>query len=171
MTNGTAECEKFVTRHFGPLFVYGRKHLREEWVVLFLFAISLYLLPRADTTGYFLWVTALMALGNGLLVPTLTGMASRHVHGRAQGRVLGLNASAGALGRFLGPALAAIPLPAAFSDWDRPLAPDVLAIANHSYIVAFSASAGIMVVAFLIILAMKPLDFKTPGEDTGVATA
>jgi len=136
-----------------------------------LLAISLYLLPRADTTGSFLWVTALMALGNGLLVPTLTGMASRHVHGRAQGRVLGLNASAGALGRFLGPALAALPLPAAFSDWARPLAPDVLAIANHSYTVAFSASAGIMVVAFLIILAMKPLDFKTPGEDTGVATA
>ena len=33
--------------------------------------------------------SALMALGNGLLTPTLSGMSSRHVHGRAQGRVLG----------------------------------------------------------------------------------
>ncbi len=134
-------------------------------------ALSLWLLPRADTTGSFLWVTALMALGNGLLVPTITGMASRHVHGRAQGRVLGLNASAGALGRFLGPALAAIPLPAAFSNWPRPLAPDVLAVATQSYMTAFGVSAGIMAVAFLLIVVMKPLDIKTPGEDPGVATA
>jgi DHA1 family tetracycline resistance protein-like MFS transporter len=134
-------------------------------------ALSLWLLPRADTTGAFLGVTALMALGNGLLVPTLTGMASRHVHGRAQGRVLGLNASAGALGRFLGPALAALPLPAAFSNWPRPLAPEALAAANHSYMVAFGASATIVAVSFLLILAMKPLDIKTPGEDPGMATA
>jgi len=134
-------------------------------------ALSLWLLPRADTTGAFLGVTALMSLGNGLLVPTITGMASRHVHGRAQGRVLGLNAGAGAFGRFLGPSLAALPLPAAFSDWKRPLEGDAMGIANHAYIVAFGASAAIMVVAFLLILAMKPLEIKTPGEDTGVATA
>ena len=136
-----------------------------------LLALSLWLLPRADTTGAFLGVTALMALGNGLLVPTITGMTSRHVHGRAQGRVLGLNASAGALGRFLGPALAALPLPAAFSEWPRPLSGESLASANHAYSVAFGASAAIMVVALALILAMKPLEIKTPGEDTGVATA
>jgi len=134
-------------------------------------ALSLWLLPHADTTGAFLGVTALMALGNGLLVPTLTGMTSRHVHGRAQGRVLGLSASAGALGRFLGPALAALPLPAAFSDWPRPLGGDALSAANHAYIVAFGASAAIMVLALILILAMRPLEIKTPGEDTGVATA
>jgi multidrug resistance protein len=83
-------------------------------------AVSLWLLPRANGTGQFLAVCALMALGNGFVVPTLSGMGSRHVHGRAQGRVLGLNAAAGSLGRFLGPMLAAIPLPLAFSEWQRP---------------------------------------------------
>jgi sugar phosphate permease len=134
-------------------------------------ALSLYLLPHADTTRAFLGVSALIALGNGLLVPTLSGMASRHVHGRAQGRVLGLNSSAGALGRFLGPWLAAIPLPAAFSEWPRPLAPAALSAANHAYATAFSVSAGLMIVACLLILAIKPLEIQTPGEDPGVATA
>jgi MFS transporter, DHA1 family, tetracycline resistance protein len=134
-------------------------------------ALSLWLLPHADTTKAFLGVSALVALGNGLLVPTISGMASRHVHGRAQGRVLGLNASAGALGRFLGPALAALPLPAAFSAWPRPLATGELAVANHSYIVAFQASAVLVAAASVLILIMKPLEIKTPGEDSGVATA
>jgi multidrug resistance protein len=134
-------------------------------------AASLYLLPHADTTRAFLGVSALIALGNGLLVPTLSGMASRHVHGRAQGRVLGLNSSAGALGRFLGPWLAAMPLPAAFSEWSRPLAGEAMAAATHAYITAFSMSAAIMVGACLLILAMKPLEIQTPGEDTGVAEA
>jgi multidrug resistance protein len=133
-------------------------------------ALSLWLLPHAEGTAGFLGVSALVALGNGLLVPTISGMASRHVHGRAQGRVLGLNASAGALGRFLGPWLAALPLPAMFSEWPRPLSAGDLAAANHSYLVAFQTSACIMAGALVLILIMKPLDIKTPGEDTGVAT-
>jgi multidrug resistance protein len=136
-----------------------------------LLALSLWLLPHSDKTGVFLAVSALMALGNGLLVPTLTGMASRHVHGRAQGRVLGLNASAGALGRFLGPSLAALPLPAAFSEWSRPLGPVELASANHAYTVAFGFSAAITAAAGVLILFVKPLAIKTPGEDTGAPAA
>ena len=71
-----------------------------------LLGISLWILPRTATVGEFLLDCAVLALGNGLLTPTLSGMSSRHVHGRAQGRVLGLMASAGSLGRFLGPLLA-----------------------------------------------------------------
>jgi DHA1 family tetracycline resistance protein-like MFS transporter len=134
-------------------------------------AVSLWLLPHATSIAAFLGVTALLALGNGLLVPTLNGMASRHVHGRAQGRVLGLNASAGALGRFLGPSLAALPLPAAFSEWSRPLAGADLAAANQGYSHAFSGSAVLLLVACVLIIAMTPLEIKTPGEDPGVATA
>ena len=66
-------------------------------------ATSLWLLPRVHGTPGFLAVTALMALGNGLIVPTLTGLLSRSASGHTQGRALGLNSSAGSLGRFLGP--------------------------------------------------------------------
>jgi multidrug resistance protein len=134
-------------------------------------SVSLWLLPHAASVGAFLGVSALLALGNGLLVPTLNGMASRHVHGRAQGRVLGLNASAGAMGRFLGPLLASLPLPAAFSEWQRPLHGEALDAANRGYMQAFSGSAVLLLVACVLILIMTPLEIKTPGEDPGVATA
>ncbi len=138
-----------------------------------LLALSLWLLPRvpAGGTGPLLGVLALMALGNGMLTPTLTGMASRHVHGRAQGRVLGLTASAGSLGRFLGPLLAALPLPALFSEWPRPLAADQLVAINAGYSTAFTLSAMLIFAAFVFLLLMKPLEIQSPGEDTGVATA
>src|SRR5205085_5405613 len=103
-------------------------------------AVSLWLMPRAATVGAFLGVCAVMALGNGLVTPVLSGMASRHVHGRAQGRVLGLTSAAGSLGRFLGPALAAVPLPKGFSEWARPLTGEMLSAANRGYSTAFTAA-------------------------------
>jgi DHA1 family tetracycline resistance protein-like MFS transporter len=128
-----------------------------------LLALSLWLLPRTGSSGAFLGVCALLALGNGLVTPVLSGMASRHVHGRAQGRVLGLSASAGALGRFLGPALAALPLPAGFSEWPRPLAASHLAAVNHGYLAAFSTSAALLLAAFAVIALMKPREIGSPG--------
>jgi multidrug resistance protein len=131
-----------------------KRDIEKELVVLgsILLAASLWLLPRVNGTGQFLAVCALMALGNGFVVPTLSGMASRHVHGRAQGRVLGLNSAAGSLGRFLGPMLAALPLPMSFSEWSRPLSGEHLAQANHGYLVAFSWSAGFLVVTAIVAL-------------------
>jgi MFS family permease len=118
-------------------------------------AASLWLLPRVEGTAQFLGVSALLALGNGFVVPTLSGMASRHVHGRAQGRVLGLSSAAGSLGRFLGPMLAALPLPLAFSEWERPLTGEHLAAANHGYLVAFSWAAGFLVVTAIVAILMR----------------
>jgi multidrug resistance protein len=127
-----------------------------------LLAISLLLLPRSDSNTTFLAVCALMALGNGLVTPVLSGMASRHVHGRAQGRVLGLAAAAGSLGRFLGPAFAAIPLPKGFSEWARPLTGEMLTAANRGYSTAFTASAALLMAALLVIAVMRPLEIESP---------
>ncbi len=127
-----------------------------------LLALSLWWMPRTSSTASFLLVNAVMALGNGLLVPTLSGMASRHVHGRAQGRVLGLSQAAGALGRFLGPALAALPLPALFSAAARPLTGELLTSVNRGYSVAFTTAAAMLVVAFVVIAVMKPREIESP---------
>ena len=117
-----------------------------------LLAVSLWLMPRVSSVGGFLAVSALMAVGNGLVTPVLSGMASRHVHGRAQGRVLGLMAGAGSLGRFLGPALAVMPLPANFSMLSRPLEGAVLAVVNSGYTTAFTWSAVIVAVGSVFAL-------------------
>jgi hypothetical protein len=102
----------------------------------------------------------LIALGNGLATPTFTGMASRHVHGRAQGRVLGLMSAAGSFGRFLGPALAVLPLPANFSELPRPLVPSAQAVISQGYQIAFSASAVLIAVATVCALLLP-----VPQED------
>lgn len=134
-----------------------KRDIEKQLVVIgaVLLSASLWLLPRVNGTGQFLWVCALMALGNGFVVPTLSGMTSRHVHGRAQGRVLGLNAAVGSLGRFLGPMLAALPLPLAFSEWDRPLSGQSLASANQGYLVAFSWAAGFLLVTAVVAALMR----------------
>jgi multidrug resistance protein len=136
-----------------------------------LLALSLWLLPRVPHggTGQFLGVCAIMALGNGMLVPTLTGMASRHVHGRAQGRVLGLTAAAGSLGRFLGPLLGSLALPSDFSELSRPLADGVRAAVEHGYVTAFSASATLLVATAIFLAAMKPLEIESPAAEPQAA--
>ncbi len=130
-----------------------KKNIEKELAIIgaVLLTASLWLLPRSGGLGFFLFVCALMALGNGLLTPTLSGMSSRHVHGRAQGRVLGLMAAAGSLGRFLGPALAVIPLPANFSDPTRPVTAEILA----GYTTAFSWSAALVAVATVCLLLLR----------------
>lgn len=120
-----------------------------------LLASSLWLMPRTGTTAGFLAVCALMALGNGLVTPVLSGMASRHVHGWAQGRVLGLMSAAGSLGRFLGPAFAVLPLPANFSELTRPLTGRVLETVNAGYQTAFTASAALLVIATIFALLLR----------------
>ena len=46
-----------------------------------------------------------IAIGNSLLTPTLSGIASRNVDSEWQGRALGLMQSAGSLARWIGPVL------------------------------------------------------------------
>lgn len=121
----------------------------------FCLTLSLFWLPRVSGVNAFLGSCALMALGNGLLTPTLSGMASRFVHGTAQGRLMGLLTAAGSLGRFLGPALAVLPLPVAFSTLSRPLSKDVYETVSTGYLVSFSAGATLVAASLLCVLILK----------------
>ncbi len=127
-----------------------------------LLALSLWLLPRVSGTGGFLAVSSLMALGNGLVVPVLSGLISRQCTGRTQGRVLGLNTAAGSLGRWLGPMLAALSLPLGFSEWARPLAGSQLAAVELGYRTSFSWAAAFLVVAAVAVLVARPVARPVP---------
>lgn len=162
----TTEQTSYAFAYVGLLavFVQGgllrqllKRDIEKELAVIgaALLAVSLWLMPRAESVGGFLWVCALMALGNGLVTPVLSGMASRHVHGLAQGRVLGLMSAAGSLGRFLGPALAVLPLPANFSLLERPLQGAVRVSVDAGYHTAFTTSAIIVAVATIFALLLR----------------
>jgi multidrug resistance protein len=121
-----------------------------------LLAGSLYWLPRVTGVSQFFWGScALMALGNGLLTPTLSGLASRHVHGDVQGRLMGLLSVAGSLGRFLGPTLAMVPFPGDFTRLGRPLAEEILQIANAGYTQSFTQGAVLIAVSFLCVAVVR----------------
>ena len=136
-----------------------KRDIEKQLIVLgaLILAASLWMLPRSHTTAAFLGSTALLALGNGLLVPTLTGMASRHVHGSAQGRVLGISSGIGSLGRWLGPLIAACALPVGFAefDWTKTLAPATTALLDQGYSTAFTWAAWMLVAAALMAMVMK----------------
>jgi multidrug resistance protein len=135
-----------------------KKNIEKEVALLgaVLLAASLFWLPRVSGVGQFFWGScALMALGNGLLTPTLSGLASRHVDGDVQGRLMGLMSMAGSLGRFLGPTLAMVPFPSDFTRLGRPLAEDILQIANAGYSRSFSQGAILILISFACILAVR----------------
>jgi len=127
-----------------------------------LMAASLWMLPRVHTTPAFLAVTGLMALGNGLIIPTLTGLLSRSATPTTQGRALGLNAAAGSLGRFLGPMLAALALPLGFSQFPRPLTNDHLAAVELGYRTSFSWAAAFLIAAFVVAAFVTPPRLNAP---------
>ena len=134
-----------------------------------LLAVSLFLLPRVQSEGQFFADCALLALGNGFLVPTLSGMSSRHVHGRAQGRVLGLMAAAGSLGRYLGPQLATLPLPPSYSELPRPLVDAAKDAVLSGYTTAFTWSAWLVVAATVCLLLLR-VPHDVPEEAVTTAT-
>jgi multidrug resistance protein len=129
-------------------------------------SISLFWLPRVSGKNAFLGSCALMALGNGLLTPTLSGMASRFVHGSAQGRLMGLMTSAGSLGRFLGPALAVIPLPVAFSTLTRPLQGEMFDSVQTGYLTSFSTGAALVVASLVCVLLLKLPTQQAAGQQS-----
>ncbi len=67
---------------------------------------GLFALPLVVGLGTLVLASAVVAIGNSLLMPTLSGIASRSVSEDWQGRALGLLQSAGSLARWIGPALA-----------------------------------------------------------------
>jgi len=69
-------------------------------------AIGLFALPLTDAIPSFLVASAVIAVGNSLMTPTLNALASRCAGRSLQGRAMGLMQSSGSLGRLTGPLLA-----------------------------------------------------------------
>ena len=83
-----------------------------------------------------------------------------------QGRLMGLMTSAGSLGRFLGPALAVLPLPLTFSEMPRPLTGEMLTMVHAGYLQAFTAGAALVGASLGCILLLKVP--AAPVEDSSV---
>lgn len=93
-----------------------------------------------------------LAVGTGLVFPALSTLASLAVDASNQGRAMGSLRSAGALGRALGPLLAAV----VYFTW-RPAAPYVL------------AAVGVAV-PFLLVLRFAPLLKRVDGRPSAPAS-
>jgi multidrug resistance protein len=83
---------------------FGEARLATAGAVIL--TLSLFALPLAGGMTMLIIYCAGVAIGNSLLMPTLTGIASRSVDQDWQGRALGLLQSAGSLARWIGPAAA-----------------------------------------------------------------
>ena len=119
---------------------------------LLLMAAALYCLPFVTTLPMLLLVSALLAIANGLVNPTLNGLASQMIDRSWQGRALGLMQSAGSAGRLVGPLLGGWLL---MFDLSKPF--------GHYARTPFFVSAGILVIAFVLALGFrKPAGDKEP---------
>jgi multidrug resistance protein len=119
---------------------------------LLLLAFSLFSLPLVPTIPMLLLVCATTAIANGLVNPTLNGLASQMIDRSWQGRALGLMQSAGSAGRLVGPLLGGWLL---MFDLKRPLA--------YYARTPFFAGAAFLLVAFALALSVrKPSADKMP---------
>ena len=119
--------------------------------LLFL-AASMVLLPLVHTLAMLLVVCGAIAIANGLVNPTLNGLASQMIDRSWQGRALGLMQSAGSVGRLVGPLLGGWLL---MFDLRFP-------VTRYARTPLF-ASAAILLVAFLLALGFrKPAGDKIP---------
>ena len=116
-----------------------------------LLALSMAALPFTSTLGVLLLVCTGISLGNSFVTPTLNGLASRTTDAHCQGRLLGLMQSAGSLGRFLGPMLGF-----ALVSFDP--------VADYAR-TSFFASAAILVLAVVCLLAVAPAPRSEPVAD------
>jgi MFS transporter, DHA1 family, tetracycline resistance protein len=82
---------------------FGESRLATGGAVIL--SASLLALPMASSMTALLLASAGVAIGNSLLMPTLTSLASRSVDANWQGRGLGLLQSGGSLARWVGPAV------------------------------------------------------------------
>ncbi len=119
---------------------------------LLLLALSMLLLPLVGTLSMLLLVCGITAVANGLVNPTLNGLASQMIDRSWQGRALGLMQSAGSVGRLVGPLLGGWLL---MFDLRFP-------IARYARTPLF-ASAALIFIAFLLALSFRrPAGDHTP---------
>lgn len=121
-------------------------------------AASLFAMPLASGMAMVILASVGVAIGNSLLMPTLTGLASRSVDQNWQGRALGLMQSAGSAARWIGPALAGVLL-----SFDVGRARDLYA---RSPLWASAAVVGASILLTLL-LPRTPKPAVAPGRSTG----
>ena len=85
-------------------------------------------------------VMAVLSVGNSLATPTLNGLASQCGTIQTQGETMGAMSSAGSLGRFIGPLIAA----------------SLSAVYPKKYEYAFWVAAGIMAAAVASVARIRP---------------
>jgi multidrug resistance protein len=111
---------------------------------LLLLAIALALLPLVPTIPMLLAVCAALAIANGLVNPTLNGLASQMIDRSWQGRALGVMQSAGSVGRLVGPLLGGWLL---MFDLGKPI--------THYARTPFFAGAAILLIAFVLAFSVR----------------
>jgi DHA1 family tetracycline resistance protein-like MFS transporter len=99
--------------------------------------------------GAMLGATVLIGIGNSLLMPTLSSLASRSAEAAWQGRALGVMQSGGSLARWLGPLIAGVLLSVPLADTAYAFLPLLV-------------SAGILVVAAGAIVGLNRARQGTP---------
>jgi multidrug resistance protein len=124
---------------------FGEKALATTGAAIL--SASLFCLPLSGTLTTLLLVSAFLAVGNGLMTPTLNALASRSVGRSWQGRTMGLMQSCGSLGRLCGPLLAG---------WL--LTFDVAGPVTRYAQTPFWVSSGIMLIAFVLTLTVWMAD-------------
>ncbi len=82
---------------------FGEAHLATAGAAFL--TVSLIAMPFSSGVSAMILACCGIAIGNSLLTPTLSGIASRNVDSEWQGRALGLMQSAGSLARWIGPVL------------------------------------------------------------------
>ena len=111
---------------------------------LLLLATALALLPLVPTVPMLLAVCAALAIANGLVNPTLNGLASQMIDRSWQGRALGMMQSAGSVGRLVGPLLGGWLL---MFDLGQPI--------THYARTPFFAAAAILLIAFVLAFSVR----------------
>ncbi len=88
-----------------------RKRLDEPSILLagtVLLTCGLLLIAGAGSLAQLVLACTVLAVGNGLQSPALSGLVSRNAGAHEQGRVLGVNQSVGSLARIVGPLLGGV---------------------------------------------------------------
>jgi len=101
-------CAVFI-QGFGYGWLHGRRSERAlTRFGLLAMAVGLLAMALAPAGGWLFPAAALVALGSGTAIPSLTALASRRAPAEAQGRLMGATQTLLSLAMILGPALAGV---------------------------------------------------------------
>jgi MFS family permease len=136
----------------GPLKKrFGEVNLIIYGTLVMAFALALVPIPNA-----FFWqfpTSALTAIGNSISAPVLTALISILAPENERGEIIGVFQSSQSLGRILGPLIGGV------------------LFNNISYGAPYFAGASIMIVAFIIALKLRSIEFHVPNVKNEAAPA